>query len=73
MYFQSSLNYEKFYVISLNLPEHPQLKIDLTDILEQYIKKEKLENLPCANCDKNNTVTGGNSCTKSVRFGKVIN
>ncbi|XP_025409904.1 ubiquitin carboxyl-terminal hydrolase 30 homolog [Sipha flava] len=68
---KSSLNYEKFYVISLNLPEHPQLKIELTDILEQYIKKENLENLPCTNCDKNNIVTDGNSCTKSVKFGKL--
>jgi hypothetical protein len=56
----------------LNLPEHPQLKIELTDILEQYIKKENLENLPCTNCDKNNIVTDGNSCTKSVKFGKVF-
>jgi len=56
----------------LSLPEYPQLKIELTDILEQYIKQEKLENLPCTNCDKNNTTTDGKSYTKSVKFGKVI-
>lgn len=71
--FQSSLNYEKFYVISLNLPQHPQLKIELTDILEQYIKNERLENMPCTNCDKNNTETNGKSYIKSVKFGKVFN
>lgn len=70
--FQSSLNYEKFYVISLNLPEHTQLKIELTNILEQYVKKEKLENLPCSSCDKNNTETYGKSYVKSVKFGKVF-
>lgn len=56
----------------MNLPEHPQLKIKLTDILEQYVKKEKLENVPCSNCDKNNTETNGNSYIKSVKFGKVF-
>lgn len=56
----------------MNLPEHPQLKIKLTNILEQYVKKEKLENLPCSNCEKiNNTETDGNSNVKSVKFGKV--
>lgn len=55
----------------MNLPEYPQLKIELTDILEQYIKKEKLENLPCTNCDQNNTKTDGKSYIKSVKFGKV--
>jgi len=67
-----SLNYEKFYVISLSLPEYPQLKIELTDILDEYIKQENLENLPCTNCDKNNTKTDGKSYIKSVKFGKVI-
>ncbi|XP_015380370.1 PREDICTED: ubiquitin carboxyl-terminal hydrolase 30 homolog isoform X1 [Diuraphis noxia] len=62
-----SLNYEKFYVISLSLPEYPQLKIELTDILDQYIRQEKLENLPCTNCDK----TDGKSYIKSVKFGKL--
>ncbi|XP_022164038.1 ubiquitin carboxyl-terminal hydrolase 30 homolog isoform X1 [Myzus persicae] len=66
-----SLNYEKFYVISLSLPEYPQLKIELTDILDQYIKQEKLENLPCTNCDENNTKTDGKSYIKSVKFGKL--
>lgn len=47
------------------------MKIELTDILEQYIKKEKLDNLPCAICDKNNTRTDGKSYIKSVKFGKV--
>lgn len=69
--FQSSLNYEKFYVISLNLPEHPQFKIELTHILEQYIKKEKLDNLPCVICNKQNTQTDNKSYIKSVKFGKV--
>lgn len=65
------MNYEKFYVISLNLPEHSLLTIELTYILEQYIKKEKLEDLPCTNCSKNNTETDGKSYIKSVKFGKV--
>lgn len=56
----------------MSLPEYPQLKIELTDILEQYIKQEKLENLPCKNCDKNNTKTEDKSYIKSVKFGKVI-
>lgn len=73
MYFQSSLNYEKFYVISLNLPVQYQLKIELTTILEQYVKREKLENLPCTNCDKSNGETNGKSYIKSVKFGKVCN
>ncbi|VVC28128.1 Hypothetical protein CINCED_3A010424 [Cinara cedri] len=68
---KSSLNYEKFYVISLNLPERSQFKIELTNILEQYIKNEKLENLPCINCDKNCTITDGKSYIKSVKFGKL--
>lgn len=67
------MNYEKFYVISLNLPERSQLIIELTDILEQYIKKERLDNLPCTNCEKNSTVTNGKSYIKSVKFGKVFN
>lgn len=57
----------------MNLPERVQFKIELTDILEQYIKSEKLENLPCINCHKNDIITDGKSYIKSVKFGKVYN
>ncbi|XP_050532428.1 ubiquitin carboxyl-terminal hydrolase 30 homolog isoform X2 [Daktulosphaira vitifoliae] len=68
---KSSLNYEKFYVISLNLPETPQMILRISDLLDQYIKIERLESLPCVNCDKNNAVTQGKSFIKSVKFGKL--
>lgn len=55
----------------MNLPANPQLKIQLTNILDQYVKQENLENLPCTNCDKNNVETYGKSCIKSVKLGKV--
>ncbi|XP_050430390.1 ubiquitin carboxyl-terminal hydrolase 30 homolog isoform X2 [Adelges cooleyi] len=70
-HYKSSLNYEKFYVISLNLPERPQLMVELSDLLDNYIMTERLESLPCKNCDKNNTETGGKSFVKSVKFGKL--
>jgi len=56
----------------LNLPEYPQLKVELTYILEQYVKKENLENLPCKICDQNNIETNGKSFIKCVKFGKVF-